>query len=517
MKINLDYNSITEGLIVALLAAIIIGIFTLIFIRRNSPLTAKRLERIIELERKDAIEQLPEVSDDKKPASLIKINELDRRLANPEKTFKEVQKLITNAKTVLKAILKRLGNEIKTNKLAKAQKILEKGDFLKADELLAEIEAHEKLTIQEFASLAFTRGEIAEYDIRWSDAVGHYARAVNLAPNFNTLIRAQTLANTMGDYSSALSFGLAAQKAAIAEYGENSEEYTRSLNRLASFYLTQGQGKKAEKLCKQALQIQEKIFEEPHHENASSLNILARFYETQLQYDKAEQLYQKSLDIHKKIFGEKNIATASSINNLAGVYEQQGRYDEAEPLYQKSIEIDNEIFGGTHPDTATSIHNLAGLYTKQNRYEEAESLYKKSLKIKEDVFGKKHLYTALTLNNLGEIYYKQGQYKDAELYFNEALDIYKEIQMEKHSYNALSLYNLAVLYKKTLRLKEADLLYKQTLEVLDVTLGPEHPDTKNVKIEYKHYKTILAIFQKSSEKNKLNLKPKKPHPNKNHT
>ena len=305
------------------------------------------------------------------------IDKLNNDLANLPQAFEKAQAQIAD----LKAKLKREGNEIGAEKLAVAITALEQGDFSKADELFAEIEAREELAVKRSARATFARGEIAEQEVRWSDAAKHFARAAHLDPCFNTLNRAQKSAFLIGDYDSALSLSLQADEVTITECGEDSIQYATILNNRGGLY-------KAQKL-----------------------------------YDKAELLYQQALKINTKELGEEHPQTATNLDNLAVLYLQQDKCKEAFPLFNKALKIYNKTLGKNHHDTAICMNNFASNYHKQGNYKKSILLHKEALKICKKELGKAHPQTANCFNNLGGVYNKIKHYKKANSMFRQALEI----------------------------------------------------------------------------------------------
>ncbi len=352
-------------------------------------------QRRIELERKDAIEEHTKASDAEKVKLEQKIAELDRRLADVPKAFQEFKERIAR----LESILEREGNEIGNKKLVEARDALEKGDFSKADDLFAEIEAREELAVKRSARAAFARGEIAEQEVRWQDAVEHYTRAAQLDPCFENLIGAQKLTYDIEDYDSSLSFGLDAQKAAIKEHGEKSEQYANILNNLASVYLMQKQYKEAEWLLKDALKISQDIFGKKSPEVAISLNNLGGMYQEQKQYRKATHFFRRALNIHKEAVGIKHFFTATALNNLGGAYRSLGEFKKATPLFKQALKIRKEVLGVNHPNIANSYNSLGGLYADQGQYKKAEPFIRPALEIYEATFGPNHPRTKEAKNN----------------------------------------------------------------------------------------------------------------------
>ena len=323
------------------------------------------------------------------------INELNNRLTNLPQAFEEAQAQIAE----LKAKLELEGNEIGAEKLAVAIIALEKGDFSKADDLFAEIEAREKLAVKRSARAATARGQIAQQEIRWKDAAEHYARAVRLDPCFETLIRSQKLAISIGDYSSALSLGIKTQNLSRDEYGEESPEYAISLNNLAALYLENNEYNKAEPLLDEAIKIEKSLFKENHPDTVASLNNIARVYQQQGRDNDAQRIFKQVLEIHNKHFGELNPHTADIINNLAGTYQKLEMYEKSEELHNKALTIRRQTLPKNHPNIANSLYNLSRVYQDQGRFEDAEPLCKEALEILETTLGPDHQHTILVKTN----------------------------------------------------------------------------------------------------------------------
>ena len=277
------------------------------------------------------------------------IAELNKRLTltDPQKSLEEKNARIAS----LESALEREGNDIGAEKLEKAKIALENSDFSKADKLFAEIETHEELALQRSARVAFARGQIAEQEIRWKDAAKHYARTAHLAPNFDTLIKAEELAYAVGDDPTALFFNTKLKKEAIAEYGKESKQYAQAISNLGLIYTRQKKYKKAEQRHKEALKLRQDILEENDPDIAESLNNFATLYLLQKKYNEAEPLLKQALNIYKKTLGDNHPNTAHSLNSLGLIYYKRGEYKEAEQHCKKALEIFEATLGPNHPTT----------------------------------------------------------------------------------------------------------------------------------------------------------------------
>ena len=348
-------------------------------------------QRRIELERNEAVDDYKKASGDEKLELSIKIEELERRLADAPKAFEELQK--RNAE--LEELAKHGDNKAIEKKFQKAVDAFKENEFTKADKILIEIEETEKLDKKDFGSIAYARGAVAEADIRWQDAAKHFARAAQFDSCYRNLILAEKFAVETGDYDSGLSLGEEAKKAAVKEYGENTEEYATSLNSLGIVYYSKKQYKKAVLLHTESLKIRQNLLGKKHPKFASSLNNLGGIYYSQKQYKEATYLFKRALNIYKEVVGVKHSLTADTLNNLGGAYRELGEFKKAKPLLKRALNIRKEILGDNHPDIANSYNNLGGLYSQQGQDKKAEPFCRKALEITETTLGFDHPTTKL--------------------------------------------------------------------------------------------------------------------------
>ncbi len=323
-------------------------------------------------------------SNTEKRFSAEDVNALMEQARESEK--KRVEENLGN----LEVDLKKSGNHAGAKKLAEAQTALKNGELSKADKILAKAEANKKLTGKNAAYAASARGHIAEQEIRWNDAVEHYARAVQFDSCFETLISLQRLLRFTKDYDSALSVCLDAQKAAIMQYGKDSEQYAHSVSGHALIHNKKGEYKLAEPIHKESLKIRQNVFGEKHPAVALCLNNLGIVYQRQGRYKEAEDFSNQAINMYKETGGLNSKEAAMSIYILAHTYFLQRNYEKAEPLFKQALEIRKEILGLRHPATANSFNSLGNLYAVQWKYKEAEPFIRQALEIFEAIFGHDH-------------------------------------------------------------------------------------------------------------------------------
>ena len=188
------------------------------------------------------------------------IDELTTRRANPEAAFAAF-------KTRIEELEAQLGNA-ESQLEQDARDALDAGDLDRAEDLFAQIQHAQDMAIKKAADAAFARGQIAEEQIRWSDALTHYADAARLSPNFKTLHNHWKLLWKLGEYQAALPIADQLETAAISEFGTDSEQHATALNCRAVIFSFIGQFNEAEPLYRQAIDILEATT--PDHPNTTA-------------------------------------------------------------------------------------------------------------------------------------------------------------------------------------------------------------------------------------------------------
>ncbi len=440
----------------------------------NTGYTIEQHDAILDKRLKELRADLKEVGEAQRALLEQKIETLETQKLDLAASYQEA--LATNADLSTK--LDRLGGTLPEDQLEEAKTALGAGDYNLAKSLFEAIEARETQAVQRAADAAFALGEIAESEIRWSDAADHYARAAQLDPNFKTLLEATDFADKMGRIAKTSALADQLVETADSTFGESSTEFADAIAWKASALNALGRYDEADPLYRKALAITRERLGEYHPDTARHLNNLAAILNAQGQYDQAEPLYRQVLVIKRERLGENHLDTARSVNNLAANLGDQDRYDQAEPLLREALSIRRERLGENHPDTAISLNNLAYNLTAQGQYDQAEPLYRDALAIRREHLGENHPDTATILNNLALNLNAKGRYDQAEPLYCGALAIRRQRLGEYHPDTALSLNGLATNQACQGRHDEAVRLAERAVAIVEERLGAEHPDTK---------------------------------------
>ena len=215
----------------------------------------------------------------------------------------------------LKSELAAFAEYIPDDEIIRAQDALEIGDKSTADAILNAAEERSQNVVRSSARMAYLRGEIAEGEIRWQDALDHYKRAYCQDATLEHQQAYARLCWQMGKWDDAVTLLKDILKKVAAEHGKAGNEYATALNNLAMIYHYTGR------------------------------------------YSDAEPLYDQALLITRRVLGADHLDTASSLNNLVGLCYEQGRYAKATPVYMEAVEIMERVVGAEHPNTKMMREN----------------------------------------------------------------------------------------------------------------------------------------------------------------
>lgn len=317
---------------------------------------------------------------------------------------------------------------------------------------------------------------------------GHFARAAATArsayelaastfgPNHintaDSMLKIGIVAETLGDTGTAKQQMQNALAILEKQLGSTHEDIAVVLTNLANVYFEDNEPKLSEQNHQRALTIRRQAFGDVDATVAQSLYNLAVLYDDLLEYDKAIDHYEQAIRIWNVTIGPAHPYVANGLNNLANVYLAVGKFAAAEELHQHSLAIRKLIYGRVHAEVARSLINMGALYVKQNNYEKAKPVYTEAVSVAEKLFGPSHPQVAMLLYSLANIYHIQGRMdKNQE----------NELTSHKVSFDGNSgktdmtgqisdLQNSSQEY-----FAQALPLYERALEILDNTIGNNHP------------------------------------------
>ena len=191
----------------------------------------------------------------------IELAEVERRRLNERASY---EAHIKDLKERIKR-LNQLKGQLPDTLINEAKQALAQGDNSKADQLFAQVEVQAEAHIAAAAEAAYQRGKLAEDAIHYLEAMRHYQRATQLAPdNTDYLNAAGIMADTLGHYDQSIGYYEQALASDLKTYGEGHPAVATKRNNLGEAWRSLGKYEKAIDYYEQALAVFQQVLGEQH-------------------------------------------------------------------------------------------------------------------------------------------------------------------------------------------------------------------------------------------------------------
>jgi serine/threonine protein kinase/Tfp pilus assembly protein PilF len=264
-------------------------------------------------------------------------------------------------------------------------------------------------------------------------------------------------------------------------YGEDHPEMAQVLRALALTLISQGKSDEPKALLRQVLASQRKILPKGHPDIAATLNDLALAYTRTADYAGAEALYREALEIALAAHGESHADTATVLYNLAGSIQNQGRLEEAAGFHERALAIRRSVYGERHLYVAQVLGSLARLRSDQGRHAEALDLARRAVEIDRSLLEPGHPELIWPLRAMGIALLGAGRPAEAEPYLRESLDILRKTQAPGYFQTARVEVLLGACMARLGRTDEAKRLLASGLATLEAQFPPDHPWVKEAR------------------------------------
>ncbi|MCD7854283.1 MAG: tetratricopeptide repeat protein [Clostridiales bacterium] len=422
----------------------------------------------------------------------------------------KLEEQIREAEKRLLELSEKMTRDRSSGSLSKRQitgyKLLEKGDFDGALEILNLDEINKDIAHNELISEAYTdrlqqnvNELLQRIDVLEQTGNGGriYDEIFEIYEEAYRIAKKHSLSkNFLFDYSSALrNQNRYAEAVKIAErlkyyYNDpdkdvNEVKIADLLILLGLLYTDTQRFSEAERAYADAAEIYKKIINENPQLYASALSVcyndIGTLYSTEQRFSEAEKAFTKAFEIRKKLAAENPEGyegyLADSYNNLGHLYYDTQRFKEAEDYYKNSLKLYKKLSDNDSESylyyLAIGYNNIGSLYNNTYRFDEAEEAQKKALEIRKKLAEKNPEAYAPCLadsyNNIGIIYSITHRFNEAEDAFKKALEIRKSLAETDPEAFAPSLAagynNMGNMYKNLQRNAEAEASYKKALEI----------------------------------------------------
>ncbi|PTX54063.1 tetratricopeptide repeat protein [Litoreibacter ponti] len=305
----------------------------------------------------------------------------------------------------LRATLETFKGQVGETELAAAQSAVTEGDRGVADQVLSQ--AADAGDARTAARASFARAKIAEQEFRWADAAALYARAAELDPTYENLVKAREMAWRIDDLDASLRFGaqlveVAEASAGPADLSKAYNEYGLSLNNADQFAASRDMFQKAADLTANT-------FGEMNPEYATTISNLAEAWHDLGDLEKAEELYRKVLEIDRATIGDESANYAVTVQSLADLLYELERFDEAKQLYEEAYAVRSVALEDGHPDMAESMGTMAYVLWERGEIDKARDLHKRALALATQTLGPDHSTTVLIREDHDEFMEEEGE------------------------------------------------------------------------------------------------------------
>lgn len=353
------------------------------------------------------------------------------------------------------------------------------GDLNAADRLDAEYEARRaQVRADEDYQRAITRGTRFWYDEEYDFCATWFVRAVEISDSDPALLNIAAVAilhrneesGTRDDLGRAerwLRQALAARRRAVVS---DDEGVIATLNNLAMINKLNGDLPEAEILLAEAMELCDKLYDEPKGRAGATLYNLAEVLRSLERFDQSERLHKRALAMREADHHDPHPDVGQSLNQLGIICVTQDRLDEAEAYFERAYEVLTASYGDTtHADIGDTLVNLAHVRTKTVKLHSVESLLLDAERHYEQSVGRDSPKAIDVMNELGMFYVQASRLPEGIAKLQQAVDRGRIALDGADQRMALYLLNLGVARSLSGQGVAAEPLLLESLEIYEST------------------------------------------------
>eukprot|EP01041_Mallomonas_annulata_P009722 gene9722-20216_t len=261
------------------------------------------------------------------------------------------------------------------------------------------------------------------------------------------------------------------------EIGSYEEEKLMTQYAMGVVAAARGETVRAEHHYKECLHKRTALLGETHVDTLKTMNGLASLYITMGVYDMAEPLYETCYNRQKSSLGEEHADTLRTMRNLGELYQLQGKSQLSRKFYENTYQKMCVVLGKEHPSTTSVESKLADIYVTDNEKDLALKLYINCLELRTIKLGEDHPDTLVSMSKLAIFYDNEKNFMEAEILTTKCYEIRKRILGVEHQDTISSLNNLAILYSHMNNKELARSSYEKCYEIMKRIAGTDHPNT----------------------------------------
>jgi eukaryotic-like serine/threonine-protein kinase len=207
-----------------------------------------------------------------------------------------------------------------------------------------------------------------------------------------------------------------------ARHPPEDARHVRALSTLAVATDALGRHDDAETHFAALLELEQRIYPDPHPVIAASLVRLGNIAARNNEHARAEALLQQGLSMQRRLFGDDHRDVAISHDALGALFAGQRRFDDADRQYRTVLDVCARA--GIIDEVCTrSRNNLGQSLYRQERLDEADHEMRLALDERRRLFGPTHPTVAYSLSTLANLAVKRGDHARAAALATEAVEL----------------------------------------------------------------------------------------------
>lgn len=214
------------------------------------------------------------------------------------------------------------------------------------------------------------------------------------------------------DFSAALTQAKATAELARG-FGDETEQYPRSLIRIAEIEARMGRPAEQEATLNDAVAETERRFGDSSDLTADVNEQLAQFYAYQQNNGtRAVKFFQRALVIRRKTAGDNNAMTVQTASSIASILRSLRRNEEAAALLEDVLK--GRTLENTEFPLVGGFQQLGLIYSESGALDKAEKQYRLALGLMEKQFGPSHPALQGAIGPLADVLRKEGKIEEAD-------------------------------------------------------------------------------------------------------
>lgn len=235
---------------------------------------------------------------------------------------------------------------------------------------------------------------------------------------------------TEGTYEKAEALLKSTLKMQMDKHGLENEMGTQIASNLTSLYIQTGRGFRASQFMDFVLANDLKLHGENSFEYSFSLQVAGVLFTSSGDHEKAINYLSKAYEIRKPMVGEENRELLRLKQSLGTAYWKAGKLDRAAEILGQVLETQKKSIGKNNFDIALTQNDLGMVFLSKNNYSNAGKLFEQSYELKKKILGAYNQFTITSIFNLACTNLLTGNKNKSLEYFNQAMKDYFHVLKE---------------------------------------------------------------------------------------